>query len=360
MAINLSWLPVLNWLIKDNGLTGKIMTLGRQTVGFGIDELLPFCESKTQEKVLKEIDGDLTQEPLFEVLGFDTVHSLDVSDYEGCTHLFDLNATELPKQLTEQYDLVVDGGTLEHIFDFLQGLTNAINMVKPGGYFLHSGPCNNWIDHGFFQFSPTLWFDFAKANELDIVVSASIEIDRTKDLPECVIIKPLKPQEGKVLSQYRGRVAHLLLARRRKKANGPWITPKQNTYLFKHGDNNGVFEIGMFYPFSVQNGVKKCLSLKHIPIDKSEVERVKDLEGTFFIRVRDVNVKGGSNNRPFRSPFIILENGIPLPIQASSADAGFDSRPGRFCHRGKKIFFSASDGSDVLENTYYYEMLLVQ
>lgn len=336
------------------------MTLGRQTVGFGVDELLPFCESKTQENVLKKIGGVLNQESLFETFGFDTVDSLDVSDYEGCTHLFDLNASQLPKDLTEQYDFVLNGGTLEHIFDFTQGLKNTVNMIKPGGYFLHLGPCNNWIDHGFFQFSPTLWFDFAKANEFDVIVSASIELDRPEGLPESVIIKPLKPQEGKVLNRQRDHVTHLVLARRRKKASGQWIIPKQNSYHSKHGDDKGGFEIGIFYPFSVQNGVKKNLTLKHIPIDKSEVKCVKETKRTFFIRKRDVDVKGGSARRPFRSPFIILENGIPLPFQASSVDGGFDSRPGRFCHRGAKLFFSASDGSDVLENIHSYEILVTE
>jgi hypothetical protein len=356
--INITLLPVLHWLIKDYGVAGKIMTLGRQTVGFGSHELLPYCESKLQEEALKKLDGSLNQEILFELFGFDTVHSLDVSDYEGCTHLFDLNDSGLPAELTEQYDCVVNGGTLEHVFDFSQGLLNSINMIKPGGYFLHAGPCNNWIDHGFYQFSPTLWFDFAQANEFDTLVSASFEFDRPEGLPESVTIRPLKPREGKALHRHHDRVTHLVLAKRRKPAGVRWNIPKQNMYLSKHGDDNGGFEIGTFYPFSVRNGVRENLDLKHIPVDKSEVKRVKDTERTFFIGKKDIDVKGSTAGRPFRSPVVILEDGVPLPFQASSAEDGFDSRPGRFYHRGARIFFSASDGSDVLENTHSYEILI--
>jgi hypothetical protein len=356
--ITVSFLPVLHWLIKGHGITGNIMTLGRQTIGFDSHELLPYCETKAQEEQLRKIDGALHQETLFELFGFDAVHSLDVSDYEGCTHLYNLNDSSLPADLIEQYDLVVNGGTLEHVFDFSQGLLNTINMIKPGGYFLHAGPCNNWIDHGFYQFSPTLWFDFAQANEFDILVSASFEFDRPEGLPESVTIRPLKPREGKMLHRHHDRLTHLVLAKRRKPAGDQWNIPKQDMYLSKHGDDTSGFEIGTFYPFSVRNGVRKNLSLKHIPVDKSEVKRVKGTERTFFIRKKDIEVKGSTAGRPFRSPVVILENSIPLPFQASSADDGFDTRPGRFFHRGARIYFSASDGSDVLGNTHSYEILI--
>ena len=58
----------------------------------------------------------------------------------------------------EQFDLVFDGGTLEHVFNFPTALKNCMEMVKPQGRFVSVTLPNNWCGHGFYQFSPELFF----------------------------------------------------------------------------------------------------------------------------------------------------------------------------------------------------------
>jgi SAM-dependent methyltransferase len=107
--------------------------------------------------------GRIGQDALFRLLGFDAVESIDVYDAESPTHVLDLNQLA-PASLHERFDLVYDGGTLEHCFSPAAVLGNATRLARPGGRVIHHVPLNNWIDHGFYQFSPTLFFDFYEAN----------------------------------------------------------------------------------------------------------------------------------------------------------------------------------------------------
>jgi hypothetical protein len=96
-------------------------------------------------------------EPLFKTLGATQVDSLDVSGYEGANIIHDLNLP-VPASLMANYDVVFDGGTLEHVFNAPLALSHATAMVKPGGYYLAENPANNFMGHGFYQFSPEFFW----------------------------------------------------------------------------------------------------------------------------------------------------------------------------------------------------------
>ena len=57
------------------------------------------------------------------VLKFEDVTSLDFSPYEGATVIQDIGAS-LREGLAGQFDLAVDGGTLEHVFNFPVAIAN--------------------------------------------------------------------------------------------------------------------------------------------------------------------------------------------------------------------------------------------
>jgi SAM-dependent methyltransferase len=96
-------------------------------------------------------------EPVFKALGAKKVSSLDVSDFEGAEVVHDLNKP-LPEQFKERFDLVYDGGTLEHVFNFPLALQNCMEMLRPGGTLFMHTIANNYCGHGFYQFSPELFF----------------------------------------------------------------------------------------------------------------------------------------------------------------------------------------------------------
>lgn len=120
------------------------------------------------------------QEALFRELGFDGVESIDYYDAENPTYVLDLNRP-VPESLRGQYDLVYDGGTTEHCFSTAEVLSNALRLAKVGGLIIHHLPVNNWIDHGFYQFSPTLFFDFYAANGCERMKMAFHFMDRGRE-----------------------------------------------------------------------------------------------------------------------------------------------------------------------------------
>lgn len=67
-----------------------------------------------------------------------------------------------------QFDLVVNHGTLEHIFNVGQAFRTIHEWTKPGGLMLHEGPFTGWVDHGFYCLQPTLFYDVAAANGYEI------------------------------------------------------------------------------------------------------------------------------------------------------------------------------------------------
>jgi SAM-dependent methyltransferase len=94
---------------------------------------------------------------LFRAMGACEVETLDVSAFEGASIVHDLNQP-LPEALHGRFDAVVDGGTLEHVFNVPLAMKNAMDAVAAGGRFYASLPANNYCGHGFYQFSAEFFY----------------------------------------------------------------------------------------------------------------------------------------------------------------------------------------------------------
>lgn len=102
-------------------------------------------------------------EPVFRKLGASVCDSLDFSAYEKASIIHDLNQP-IPTALKNKYSLLVDGGTMEHIFNFPVAIKNCMEMLKTGGHYIGISPANNLMGHGFYQFSPELFYRVFAAN----------------------------------------------------------------------------------------------------------------------------------------------------------------------------------------------------
>ena len=161
---------------------GRVLTLGKQDVhvttgileqiaseaGVRLGRVTPVTYA--QKPLLHGNLGDrcISDRFFFQSLGFSEVASLDNSDYEGADYVFDLNRADLPEVLLERFDVIYDGGTIEHIFHVPNVLNNIFRMLAGGGRVIHHAPSSNYMDHGFYMFSPTLFWDFYAANDFDI------------------------------------------------------------------------------------------------------------------------------------------------------------------------------------------------
>jgi SAM-dependent methyltransferase len=99
----------------------------------------------------------------FAMLGIPEYHDLDMFDFDSTCIRHDLNRPS-PDALRDRFGLVLDGGTIEHVFDIRQSLENIVNLCRTGGRVIHITGLSGWADHGFFTFSPSLFFDFYLAN----------------------------------------------------------------------------------------------------------------------------------------------------------------------------------------------------
>lgn len=97
-------------------------------------------------------------------LGAQETISVDASPYEGASLVHDMNLP-IGNEFKRRFSTVIDGGTLEHIFNFPTAIRNCMEMLKVGGHFFSHTMANNFMGHGFYQFSPELFYRvFAREN----------------------------------------------------------------------------------------------------------------------------------------------------------------------------------------------------
>ena len=100
---------------------------------------------------------DYTDKILSKYLNITELLSLDYSNYEGATINVDLNKP-ISNSLYNKFDVLIDGGTIEHIFNFPVAIENYMNMVKMNGSIFIFTNANNHFGHGFYQYIPELFF----------------------------------------------------------------------------------------------------------------------------------------------------------------------------------------------------------
>lgn len=150
MGIDVQTLRFLKYVFETRGAFGRVLTVGRQGV---------HCSPHIQHLVLGRpgvAPGSFCEPLLISNFGATCVDSIDASDYEGATVVHDLNEPFVHDMGT--YDTVFDGGCLEHIFDVAAALRNLTKVCREGGQLIHVLPANNQCGHGFWQFSPELFF----------------------------------------------------------------------------------------------------------------------------------------------------------------------------------------------------------
>ena len=91
-----------------------------------------------------------------------SAHIFDFTKYEGSEIEHDFNFL-IPKKFHQKYDIVIDGGSAEHIINFPQALHNLALITKTNGFIFQTGPvCAP--NHGFYGYNPTLFYDFFENN----------------------------------------------------------------------------------------------------------------------------------------------------------------------------------------------------
>lgn len=156
-----------------------VCTLGRMAIRATLDEMLRIFDSEGVEiKPIAEGTDRMTNMPhwrmtseakytndiiFFQLLGIRELYALDISPVQSPDFLLDLNKP-VPPEMENRFGLILDGGTLEHVFDVKQALNNINRMLKVGGKVIHISPSSDHVDHGFYSFSPILFMSYYQKN----------------------------------------------------------------------------------------------------------------------------------------------------------------------------------------------------
>ena len=101
----------------------------------------------------------------FKYLGFKSYTDIDYNS-KGKIN-FDLGKP-IPKKWHGQADILYDGGTIEHIPNILQAVTNAVHLVKKGGIVIHHVPFGDY-GNCYYNIDPIFFKDFFQANGFEVV-----------------------------------------------------------------------------------------------------------------------------------------------------------------------------------------------
>ena len=287
---------------------------------------------------------------LYGRLGFARVESIDISDFEGCTHLVDLNVPGVPHHLRARYDVVYNGGTLEHVFDLRTALRNVFELLKTGGIAIHVFPSNGWVDHGFYQFSPTLLTDYYSANGFEVLEATLLEpgVDAGEYVAHTYVPGsplPVDPATGT------GRWLSYVTVR--KGPTSTWdIVPRQSYYAAMHSDAVR-FAVPVPYrpPFRIESGIPVRVDVQHHalppPRRGNGFEWVAPVP---HLRLLADGMDGAG------SPLMLFEDGEPIGPAHTLHEDIRTLGGGRYSHWNDALHFAPSRNDDARDHVYTYAL----
>lgn len=123
--------------------------------------------ASVEESVLAGIaDGGYLGE-LLELAGF-TYTALDIFHGKN-TILFDLNVHAPGRNLAGRFDLVMNLGTTEHVFNQLRAFETIHALAKVGGALYHDLPMAGYFNHALFRYDPMFFRLVADSNAYEVV-----------------------------------------------------------------------------------------------------------------------------------------------------------------------------------------------
>jgi len=139
------------WAIKAQGLEPCVKPLQKfevpNIVGLDFDRFAGYTNDIT---VFRMLLGDVE------------VEAIDIDGYQGADIIHDLTKP-MPEQLKSRYGLIIDAGTLEHVFNPVRAIENLVTALRPEGVIIHMSPTSGYVDHGYFQFSPIFFSTYYRS-----------------------------------------------------------------------------------------------------------------------------------------------------------------------------------------------------
>jgi hypothetical protein len=347
MGIHINLAVVLHDWLRRHAVVGPVLTLGVQHLSFRADEL-DRALGRSSKQPSDASCKPPTAGELFGDLGLGPVTALDRSDYEGAEIIFDLNRPDSPPETRQRFGLIVNGGTLEHVFHVPNALANLNSMLKPGGAILHVLPCHNWVDHGFYQFSPTLMFDYYAALQFDVLESAMMIFNPRRNEGHLWEIRATPPGLFGAGGLDDRTYLHVVLVRLGN-TGSECATPIQSLYAEK--PSRPLVGPRWFSPFDLSYGTRIDHPNRQIvPLHGFRQEG----EFSWAAAVPELEMYSDEPDFLTRSPLVVLEDDRMLGPAHSLHEAIRERGGGAYSHWRQELLLSTTDNSDPNRNGRRY------
>ena len=185
MAITISEYTFLSILAQRNILpkNPSVLELGEQhwhgdvPIEFLKEDISNSLQDEQKKKILldriaqivqlkdKKKNFDLVKIAYQFFLGYKSIAAIDLHGTDDALKL-DLNE---PVNLHQSFDIVINCGTGEHVFNIYQFFKTVHDITNQDGIMIHVTPFIGWVNHGFFNIQPTLYWDLAQYNDYEIL-----------------------------------------------------------------------------------------------------------------------------------------------------------------------------------------------
>jgi SAM-dependent methyltransferase len=130
---------------RHRPITGSILSIGRQTIFFSPEQAAALVERELGAAAVRRTDLEIdtqtrgsgrgrfvTDRSFYSLFSEADYKCLDVSGYEGADLVADL-CQPLPASIDARFDFIIDGSTLDNVFDPATAIRNLTRLLKPGG-----------------------------------------------------------------------------------------------------------------------------------------------------------------------------------------------------------------------------------
>jgi hypothetical protein len=136
----------------------------------GISDEIEF-KTSVDEIALRSRPGNVSNRSwLSEIID---LSNIEYTSFDVCpglrTEILDLNRQDLPEKYRDYFDVVLNFGTTEHIFNQFNSYRVMHDALSSGGVFFHQVPTVGYVDHGYFCYHPLFFKDLALANDYEIL-----------------------------------------------------------------------------------------------------------------------------------------------------------------------------------------------
>jgi hypothetical protein len=255
MAISLGMLRQLVFVAKEHRLRrGSILIYGVQDTFGTHDDIeketafrTPLAQKKWSKSKFQRVQNEYYGENvsyahsdnLFHSLGFRDIRTMDAFDNEEPTYIQNLN-NPITKDLHSKFDVVLDIGTSEHVFNIGMAMENAMRMCKVGGHVVICMPMVLPGHDSFYNILPPFYYDLFGSNgfeEMQLYIAFPQKYgsrNESEKWYECGYSDNIRLN----------RVTKLTLGMfvaRKSKETGEFVTPMQGSYNRYHSSGDSEY-----------------------------------------------------------------------------------------------------------------------